>query len=236
MSSDAIHDQHEMRARVLAVKEKTSQLRASRDHFRESLESTKAEIVHLSKEIDVLTKVEELFRALMDLLVVKQVRVIEEVVTEGFQTIFYDQDLHFEAEIGTKYNKVSIDFLIREGSLDDPIVIRGNPLDNFGGGPVSVASLILRILAIFRLQKYPILLLDETLNAVSEEYIEGTGAWLQKMAASMGVPALLITHKAAYVDHCTRAYRCNQESVSHNQRALRVKQIHRSSSSAVEST
>lgn len=229
MSSDAIHDQHEMKARVLAVREKASRLRATRDNLQETLKSTKAEIRHLSQEIDVLTKVEELFRALMDTLVVKQVRVIEDVVTEGFQTIFFDQDLHFESEIGTKYNKVSIDFLIREGSLEAPIVIRGHPLDSFGGGPVSIASLILRILALFRLQKYPILLLDETLNAVSEEYIEGTGTWLQKMAASMGVPALLITHKASYVDHCTRAYRCSQETVSHNQRALRAKQIHRTS-------
>lgn len=191
--------------------ERASRLEALRDHLRENLTTVKAEIEHLSNEVTVLTKVEELFRALMDLLVVRQVKAIEEVVTDGFQTIFYDQDLHFESEVGPKYNKISIDFFIREGSLEDPIVIRGRPLESFGGGPASIASLILRILALFRLQRFPLLLLDETLAAVSDDYIEGTGQWLQAVSSKMGVPILLITHKASFVDHCNRAYRCNQE-------------------------
>jgi ABC-type branched-subunit amino acid transport system ATPase component len=200
-----------MNLRVKALEEKVSRLETLRGKLQEDLTAMKAEVEHLSTEIEVLTKVEELFRVLMDLLVVKQVRVIEEVITEGFQTILYDQNLHFESEISTKYNKISIDFLIREGDASDPIVIRGKPTSNFGGGAVSIASVILRVLALFRLKKFPLLLLDESLAAVSDEYIDETSRWLRAMASKMGIPILLVTHKRSYTDHCDLAYLAYKE-------------------------
>ncbi len=223
MSSDAVHVQQEVSDRVRSLGENVSRLEALRGQLRGDLESTKAEVVHLTSEVEVLTKVEELFRALMDLLVVKQVKAIEEVVTEGFQAIFHDQDLHFESEVSPKYNKISIDFYIRQGSSSDPIAIRGKPMDSFGGGPSSVASLILRVLALFRLQRFPLLLLDESLAAVSDDYTDETGRWLQAMAAKMNIPILLVTHKQAYVDHCDLAYRSREEVSDSGQRSLKLK-------------
>ena len=84
---------------------------------------------------DLDTKVGELFRLLMDLLVVKQVRSVENVVTEGLRTIFHDLELAFEADVGPKYGKVSVEFFIRQGAKDDPLSHRGRPLEAFGGGP-----------------------------------------------------------------------------------------------------
>jgi ABC-type iron transport system FetAB ATPase subunit len=162
----------------------------------------------LSARIVLLSQVEELLRALMDALVLKQVRAIESMVTEGLQSIFHDQDLHFEAEVSPKYNKISIDFFIRRGAKDSPLAIRGKPLDSFGGGPTSVSSLLLRVLALMSLKRFPLLLLDETLAAVSEEYTDKTGQFLRTLATKLDVPLLMITHKPAYLDHATQAYRC----------------------------
>lgn len=175
--------------------------------------------------MEKLARVEELFRALLDVLVVNRVRVLEGVVSDGFQTIFTGQNLHFESDIGPKYGKVSIDFKIRQGGGDDGIIIRGSPLGSFGGGPASVASLILRVLTLLRLKRYPFLILDEVLQAVSDEFVDPTGRFLEGLARSMGVHVLMVTHKPAYLDHATRSYQAHEESMAGGERAIRMKRL-----------
>jgi len=155
-------------------------------------------------KLDVLAKVGELFRALMDRLVLDHVRSIESIVSEGLRSIFHDQDLTFGAEVGQRYNRIAIDFFIEQGT--DKLPIKGHPLESFGGGPASISSLVLRILALLRLKRWPVLLLDETLGAVSDEYIDQTGRFLKKLAETTGISILLVTHKQAFIDHATVAY------------------------------
>lgn len=210
MSSDAICTLEELRPRLKSVSGRLSRSQALRDQLKEDLVDKQAEVRDLSAKVTSLSKVEELFRALMDAMVLKQVQAIEKTVTEGLQSIFHDQDLYFQAEVRPKYSKISIDFYLRQGKEDDPLAIRGKPLDSFGGGPSSVASLLLRVLTLLRLKKFPLLLLDETLAAVSDEYTDKTGQFLQTLSSKMSLPLLMITHKPAYLDHATQAYRCSE--------------------------
>lgn len=224
MSSDAVHSLEALAARVGAVGTRTARYTALRDHAQQRCDHLRAEVTALGATIDRLVKVEELFRALLDLLVVNRVRVLEGVVSDGFQTIFSGLNLHFESDIGPKYGKVSIDFKIRQGG-DDGIVIRGSPLGSFGGGPASVASLILRVLTLLRLKRYPFLILDEVLQAVSDEFVDPTGRFLEGLARSMGVHVLMITHKPAYLDHATRSYQAHEEAMPSGERAIRMKRL-----------
>ena len=183
---------------------KAIRLQVERDSLVSDLATKEAEVRKLSEDIEKLTKVGELLRVLMDKLVLDQVRSIEGIVTEGLNTIFHDQTLTFETEVATKYNKVSIDFLLRQGQNETAVV--GHPLESFGGGPASVASLILRLLALLKLKKWPLLLLDEALAAVSDEYTDHAGKFLCKLAESTGIDLLMITHKQSYLDHAHTAY------------------------------
>jgi hypothetical protein len=162
-------------------------------------------IANLDAEAEVLLKVNELFRVLMDRLVMDQVRALSSVVTEGLKTIFHDQDLSFEAELTQKYNRIAVDLYLCSGDPERG-GIKGSPLDAFGGGPSSIASLVLRILTLLRMKRAPVLLLDETLAAVSDDYIEATGQFLQKLAESSKLDILLVTHKPAFLDHADSAY------------------------------
>lgn len=207
MSSDSLCVQHDLtawRQRVKTLRDTTTRLQVTRDRVTEELAARQREVEVLSLRIDKITKVGELLRALMDKLVLDQVRTIEGVVTEGLHAIFPDLALAFEAEVGTKYNKIAIDFFLKQGT--DDTAIRGAPMESFGGGPTSVASLILRLLAILRLQRFPFLLLDETLAAVSDEYVDEAGQFLRKLAASTGIDILFVTHKAAFLEHAAHAF------------------------------
>jgi len=208
--SDEVHAIQGLSQRVRALSDRAIRLTTLRDQVQKDLDTKQAEVVSLTERIDLLVKVGELFRTLMDLLVVKQVRAVEEIVTEGLQSIFFDLNLSFESDIVPRYNKVAVDFFVRQGKKDDPLSFRGRPLESFGGGPSSVASLVLRVITVLRLKLFPMLILDEALGAVSDEYTDPTALFLRTLAQKMGVDILLVTHKQAFLDHANTAYRCSE--------------------------
>jgi DNA repair exonuclease SbcCD ATPase subunit len=204
---DALHAQQGLtwRRRVQTLNRNAARIQAIRDQIVGDLEGKQREVEALSRQIERLTKVGELLRVLMDKLVTDQVRTIEGIVTEGLRAIFFDQQLTFEAEISQKYNKVAIDFFFRQGS--ETMAVRGHPLESFGGGPSSIASLVLRLLAILRLKRAPVLFLDETLGAINgDEYIDAAGQFLKKLAATTGIHILYVSQKQAFLDHADLAY------------------------------
>lgn len=200
----------EYRLRVKAAVDKAARLTALRDRLQSERKARESEIAVLTTRLDVLGKVGELFRALQDRMVMQHVRSIEGVVTEGLRMIFPDQRLSFEAAVSQRYNKVAIDFYLQQQG--DRVAIRAHPLEAFGGGPSSIASLVLKVLAMRRLGKWPLLVLDETLAAVSDDYIDQTGAFLRELAAKTGMALLLVTHKPAFLDHANIGYRASYES------------------------
>lgn len=205
MQGDALHAGQGLSARRLRdLSETAARIKATRDQAARDLDLRSKEVDTLTAKIDVLAKVAELFRALMDKLVLGHVRSVESVVSDGLKTIFFDQEMSFEAEVAQKYNRISIDFFIRQEAGKIPV--RGHPLESFGGGPASISSLVLRILALLRLKRWPVLLLDETLAAVSDEYIDPTGKFLKRLAETTGISILLVTHKQAFLDHAVVAY------------------------------
>ena len=197
------------RQRVETLKTTSVRLQTQRDALASDHARAVREVEELNVTVEKLSKTSELLRVLMDKLVFEQVRAIESVVTEGLKTIFFDQNLSFEALVGTSRGRVSIDLLIRRARGDMDVV--GPPLETVGGGISSIASLTLRLLALMRLKKFPLLLLDETLNAVSDEYVDQTGQFLAKLAETTHIPILLVTHKQAFLDHAKVSYQAFED-------------------------
>jgi DNA repair exonuclease SbcCD ATPase subunit len=202
----------DLERRVRAVQNTRTRLTTLRDQIDTDLAEREREVQLLVSEIELLSKVGELFKVLLDQLIEKQVRIVEKIATKGLQTVFYDNSLSLEADVDPKYNKIAIEFFIRKGHKDNPSSHRGRPLDSFGGGPSSFISLVLRILAVKKLKLWPVLLLDESLGAVSDEYIDLTGQFIRAFAEKLGFDIILVTHKPAFLDHAHTAYRCTEET------------------------
>lgn len=216
MQGDSIHAVEGLtglRHRVRSVKTAATRLKAVRDEAEQELARKQAEVVALDEAHDVLVKVGELYRVLLDKLVLSQVQAIEALVTEGLRAVFPDQRLSFTTEMGQRNGRISASFFLCQG---DPEMggIKGPPLGSFGGGPSSFVSLVLRVLTLLRLKRLPILLLDETLAAVSDEYIEATGKFLQRLAETSHIDVLLVTHKPAFLDHAFVAYQGDTAAMS----------------------
>lgn len=229
MQGDALHAQQEVGARVRALTQKASRIQALRDQVLEELELRCKEIDQLAARIDVLVKVGELFRALMDKLVMTHVRSVEHVITEGLKSIFFDQTLSFEAEVSTRRDRICVDFVVRQERSGGKYVVRGDPMTNFGGGPATIASLVLRLLVLMKLKRRSLLFLDETLSAISPEYIDQTCLFLNKLSTSTGTPILLVTQQHAYMEHCTLAYAASEHSSDGRAPCLQVHKVRGSS-------
>lgn len=200
MPSHTVHAFEGLKSDLKALQTKAARLQSTRDQLLDDLRAKREEVLLLASRQEILTKVLELYRLLMDKMVSGQVKVIESLVSEGLRSIFYDQDLSFGLELGQKANKISAEPYLQNGA------IIGDPLDSFGGGPASVVSLILRVMVLLRLKRNKMLFLDESLAAVSDDYIETTGQFLRKLSESSNLPILLVTHKQSYLDHVTCGY------------------------------
>lgn len=202
----------ERNRRVSAIKDTLTRHKAIRDNIASTLHARREEVDALGVRAEKLAKVGELLRLLVDKLVSEQRKVVEGLVTEGLQSVFHDQGLAFEADLVQRAGRVEIDITLRRGGTDD-MPIKGHPLEAFGGGPTSVTSLLLRVIALRRLNRAQFLFLDESLAAVSDEYVDATGKLLQKVCSSMGLDVLLVTHKASFLDHADLAYQAFEETI-----------------------
>lgn len=211
MSSDEIHTLSEKevgKQRLDALRLRSTKVTALRDQLTSELSEKERELESLSSRLAILAKVSELYLMLLDRMVKSQVKAIDEVITHGFQTIFFDQDLRFETELSSKYNRVSAEFLVCDGDPENGGT-RGSPMESYGGGPATIASLVLRILTLLRLKRRKFLLLDETLSAVSDVYVENTSLFLKGLAETMGLDIFLVTQHLSYVDYAPTAYQAD---------------------------
>ncbi len=212
MFGDVLHDGDDLtllKRRVERVVTNKVRLSALRDQLKAEILSKENEIQDLGQEVEVLSKVLELYRVLTNQMVEKHVSLVEKVSTQGLQSVFYDRDLSLEAEVDFKRNNVSVELFFRKGDKDHALSYTGEPLESFGGGPASLVSFILRVLAVKKLGLYPLFVLDESMAAVADKYIPLTSQFIRKMTESLGLNLLLVTHKAAFVESAHAYYDCD---------------------------
>lgn len=200
MYSNEIHAIQGLTQRSESVRDRLKEIRTRKTVMEERRLQLETELETQTKRISVLVHILQLYRCLTDAMVVDQVRQLEALISEGLQAVFFDQALDFKAELGETANKVSVDFTL---SCDGNT---GDLLESFGGGPASIASFLLRSFMLLRLKRFPLLLLDETLLAVSGSYVETTGALLRNLAASSNLPILMVTHNTNFLETADQAF------------------------------
>ena len=163
------------------------------------------EVADLQTENIVLEKVEELYKFLLDKYVHQYAESFSDVVTEGLQSIFYDQDIRLDLNVTDKHGKVWVEFeTVRDGH-------KGHPLESFGGGVAAVQSLLLRILVMLKKDLARYLILDESLAALADYYVPNAGEFISSMCEKTGIDVLLITHNKEFLEHCDQSYNASLE-------------------------
>ena len=126
------------------------------------------------------------------------------------QAIFDDLDLSVRSEIDIQRGKVAVDLITVQKQADGTIT-EGASTDVYGGSVATVQSVLLRIVVLNRRGLRPLLLLDESLAAVSEHYVPRVGQFLSVLSKRMGLDVLAVSHNPSLVEAANNAYRINKK-------------------------
>jgi hypothetical protein len=182
-----------------------------RDSCAKSVSGMESDVSRLEAESETLSRVSDLFRALMDKEVIDNSKVVERLLTEGLQAVFDDVDLSVRSEVDVKRGKVSVD-LITVQKHPDGTVTEGSCTEIYGGSVSTVESVILRIVVLTRRGLRPLLLLDESLAAVAEGYVPRIGTFLSLMSRRMGVDILAVSHNPTLIETSDTSYRISKKN------------------------
>lgn len=187
-----------------------SRAEALRDSAKKALSDARQQVMVLEAEREVLDRVADLFRTLIDREVVDNAKTVESLLTEGLQAIFDDLDLSVRSEIDIQRGKVAVD-LVTVQKQADGTVTEGSCMDAYGGSIATVESVLLRIVVLNRRGLRPLLLLDESLSAVAEHYVPRVGKFLALLSERMGLDVLAVSHNPSLVEAATNAYRISKK-------------------------
>ncbi len=187
-----------------------ARVEALRDASLGALASAEQQVATLEAEEEVLARVADLFRVLIDREVVDNAKTVESLLTEGLQAIFDDLDLSVRTEIEVQRGKVAVD-LVTVQKQSDGTTIEGSSTDACGGSVSTVQSVLLRIVVLNRRGLRPLLLLDESLGAVAEHYVPRVGQFLSILSDRMGLDVLAVSHNPALVEAANTAYRIQKK-------------------------
>lgn len=194
----------------LTLKSEYDKISAVRDSKAKALEELRVEVLRLEGESEVLDRVADLFRVLIDKEVVDNAKAVESLLTEGLKAIFDDLDLSVKTEIEVKRGKVSVDLLTVQRHPDGSVT-EGSCTDVYGGSVSTVESVLLRIVVLNRRNLRPLLLLDESLAAVAEHYVPRVGKFLALLSDRMGLDILAVSHNPVLVESANTSYRIQKK-------------------------
>lgn len=182
------------RARLAGVHQRLEYENQQAARFEKRMAEIEAEKAELSKAVGLIDKAIEVISA-------NGVGRIETTVTNGLRLVFDDPTLGLkilkkEGARGNSYEPVG-----QQGEVEGPF------LDTFGGGIVNVAAFLLRIIMLKRFKLARFLVLDESFNNVSAQYLPMVSELLRSLARDGGYTIFAVTHQPILALAADRIYR-----------------------------
>ena len=144
----------------------------------------------IKKEQQNLTVLLAYFNKIVDSRKKEVIDKIKSLVSFGLQSILEDPgislDIKFRMQRGQKYYSF---VLIKDGEEDDLT-------DGVGGGVLDLCCFLLHVVFLSVTSNTKFLVLDEPFSALSQEYRENIGEFLQQLNEKLGIQFLIISHNA----------------------------------------
>lgn len=154
----------------------------------------------LTEEERLLQRVDEVLLQISSKVLGQSTTKIDKLVTHGLRVVFEGEDLEFRTAVERFRGKTAVRFKLTCDGVEAPL------LEAYGGGPLAVAGVLLRVVAIIVLGLKRVILLDESLSFVSEQYTEATSKLLRKLCADLDFTILMVTHNPKFAQYADRHY------------------------------
>ena len=186
--------------RLKQFKENVSKLSLYRGILRSQSASLGKEETDLLYKSNLYQKCSEIFKSWLEDSMKRNVDSMSELATTGLRHIIHDQKLTFDIRQEAKYNRLAMKFILEDGGVE------GDPIQSYGGGAAVIISFILRIAVMSRMKMANLLILDESLLAISNSYVPAAAAFIRQLSEETGINILLVTHNPEFLNHAHIAY------------------------------
>ena len=193
-----------------------TQLRKTADSAKASLHQHQGKISALDLELDTLTteldtmskeyeahqQASAFLKELIRVVSTENIYKVEHLVNSALHQIFPTRALSFRINSSIKRNLTEYEFqLIRDNDLE-----KAGSMESNGGGVWSLIAFVLQVTFNCLAKRFPLIVLDESLVAISSDYIAGTSQLIRELAEQFGLTVLLVTHQAQFVEGATSSY------------------------------
>ncbi len=128
---------------------------------------------------------------------------IQDLISYGISTIFYDKD--YSCEISLENNQAVI-WIIEKREENGQIVTIKSDIKKNGMGIRTVVGCILQFFFILHYEAYPVLFVDEGFSAISNNRMPYFMSFLLEFCKTNGLKVLLVTHDPRIVEYATQVY------------------------------
>ena len=186
-----------LKSKYEALLEQLNNVKMQKEEIKLKMEETHKKVNTYEESIDYMKK-------LIDILSRKHIAHLETLLNSAVQSIFYDKDYHIEFEISEYRNNNNLTIYLIE-TLEDGSEIKTD-IKNNGFGLKSVIGLILQVYFIMYHNQSRILIMDESLSAISTNYIEYVRELIISLTKEYGFIFILVNHDPRWNDLADRVY------------------------------
>ena len=177
-----------------------SRLSTYRDILQSQMTALEKEETDASYKADLYQRCSEVFKTWLEDSMKRNVDSMAQLATTGLQHVILDQKLTFNIKQEAKYNRLAMRFVLEKDGVE------GDPVQSYGGGAAVIISFVLRIAVMARMKMANLLILDESMLALSNSYVPGAAAFMRQLAEETGINILMVTHNPEFLNQAHIAY------------------------------
>ena len=203
--------------RLKQLKDGINKLSTYRDILQSQIGTLAREEGELIYKSDLHQKCAEVFKNWLEDSMKRNVDSMAQLATTGLQHVIHDQKLAFSIKQEPKYNRLSMRFVLEKDGIE------GDPIQSYGGGAAVIISFVLRVAVMSRMKMANLLILDESMLALSNSYVPAAAAFMRQLSEETGINILMVTHNPSFLEHAHIAYEGRLENSGVG--ALRLRQF-----------
>ena len=207
-----IENYNEYFNKALQLKSKYETLLTQLSSVETQKEDLKTKMKALYDKVGTYENSIEYMKKLIDVLSRKHINHLETLLNSAVQSIFYDKDYKIEFEISEYRNNNNLTIYLIE-TLEDGSEIKTD-IKNNGFGLKSIIGLILQVYFIMYHNQSRILFMDESLSAISTNYIEYVRELIKSLTKEYGFIFILVNHDPRWNDLADRVYEMNNGEIT----------------------
>jgi len=199
--------------RLKRLKEGINKLGTYREILRSQMNTLENDEKEASYKADLYQRCSEVFKTWLEDSMKRNVDSMAQLATTGLQHVIHDHKLTFTIKQEPKYNRLAMRFVLEDNGVE------GDPIQSYGGGAAVIISFVLRIAVMARMKMGNLLILDESMLALSNSYVPGAAAFMRQLAEETGINILMVTHNPEFLNHAHIAYE------GHKDGSLKLKKL-----------